>query len=390
MLNIALFGPPGAGKGTQSKLLQEKYNLTYISTGDILREEIASGTEIGKEAKKIIDKGGLVPDEIIVQIIEKKVTVNLETRGILFDGFPRTIVQCYILEGLLLKMNTSLTCMLSLEVPNDELMKRMLERGKTSGRADDNEDVIKFRLQEYENKTKPVAEFYSEKGKYFPINGVGSVDDIFGQLTKTIENTFTHDYFNVVLLGKPGSGKGTQGDILAKKNNLIYISTGKLLRREIAANTAIGKIAKPFMDKGEIAPDELAIKLIEREIQKNPSAQGFVFKGFPRTIVQAYILDGLLRRLETSVSCMINLRLSTLDSIKRLHERSKTERSRTYDHSMEMILNRLDEYEKKTKPVIEYYKRQNTYFSDVDGAGTKEEVYDRLEETVKKAYKKKY
>jgi adenylate kinase len=387
MLNIALFGPPGAGKGTQSKLLLEKYNLTYISTGDILREEIANETELGLEAKSIIGRGELVPDEIIVQVIEKRVTVNLETRGILFDGFPRTVVQAYILEGLLLKMNTSLTCMLSLEVPREVLMSRMLERGKTSGRSDDNEDVIKYRLLEYENKTKPVAEFYREKGKYFPINGVGDVNDIFKTLCQTIDKTFTHDYFNVILLGKPGSGKGTQGDILAKKNNLIYISTGKLLRREIAANSDIGKIAKPYMDRGEIAPDELAIKLIEREILKNPSAQGFVFKGFPRTIVQAYILDGLLRRLDTGVSCMINLRLSTLDAMKRLNERSKTNRSRPYDHTMEMILNRLDEYEKKTKPVIDYYKRQNIYF-EVDGAGTKESVYNRLESAVKEAYRK--
>ncbi len=386
MLNIALFGPPGAGKGTQSKMLIEKYNLTYISTGDILREEIAQGTEIGKEAKAIIDRGQLVPDEIIVQIIEKKVTVNLDTRGILFDGFPRTVVQAYILEGLLLKMNTSLTCMLSLEVPREELISRMLERGKTSGRADDNKEVINFRLQEYENKTKPVAAFYQEKEKYFPVNGVGAVDDIFKTLCHTIDQTFTHDYFNVVLLGKPGSGKGTQGAKLAENNNLIYISTGKLLRQEIEDKSEIGKIAKPFMEKGEIAPDILAIQLIEREILRNPTAEGFVFKGFPRTIVQAYILDGLLRRLETSVSCMINLKLPTLDAIKRLYERSKTQRSRPYDGTTDLILNRLDEYEKKTKPVVEYYKKQSIYL-EVDGAGDEETVYQHLEATVKEAYK---
>lgn len=386
MLNIALFGPPGAGKGTQSKLLIEKYNLTYISTGDILRDEIAQGTALGKEAKTIIDRGQLVPDEIIVQIIEKKVTVNLDTRGILFDGFPRTVVQAYILEGLLLKMNTSLTCMLSLEVPRDELINRMLERGKTSGRADDNKEIIHFRLQEYENKTKPVAAFYQEKQKYFPIKGVGELEDIFKALCHTIDQTFTHDYFNFVLLGKPGSGKGTQGAKLAENNNLIYISTGKLLRREIEESTEIGKIAKPFMEKGEIAPDILAIQLIEREILKNPTAEGFVFKGFPRTIVQAYILDGLLRRLDTSVSCMINLKLPTLDAIKRLHERSKTQRSRPYDSTTDLIINRLDEYEKKTKPVVEYYKKQSIYL-EVDGAGSEEKVYQQLEATVKEAYK---
>ncbi len=383
MLNIALFGPPGAGKGTQSKLLLEKYNLTYISTGDILRDEIARQTPLGKEAKEIIDKGGLVPDEIIVQIIEKKVIMNLDSHGILFDGFPRTVVQAYILEGLLLKLNSSLSCMLSLEVPTEQLIDRMLERSKTSGRADDNLEVINVRLQEYENKTKPVMDFYKKKGIFYPINGVGNVEEIFANLCNTIDNTLRHDYFNVVLLGKPGSGKGTQGELLAKNNNLVYISTGKLLRKEIAAGTALGMAAKPYLDKGEIAPDEIAIKLIEREIENNKTASGFIFKGFPRTIVQAYILDGLLRRLNSKVSIMLNLRLSTLDAMKRLYERGKTERARVYDVSTDLILNRLDEYEKKTKPVIDYYKKQSVFF-EADGAGSKEEVNERLQEAMKK------
>jgi adenylate kinase len=386
MLNIALFGPPGAGKGTQSKLLLEKYNLTYISTGDMLREEIANQTDLGSEAKLIIEKGGLVPDEIIVQIIEKKVTMNLTSQGILFDGFPRTVVQAYILEGLLLKMNTKLTCMLSLEVPHDELVGRLLERAQSSGRSDDTIDVIKYRMQEYEDKTKPVINFYQEKGKYFPINGVGTVDDIFKMLCETIDNNYKQDYFNVVLLGKPGSGKGTQGEILASKHNLVYISTGKLLRKEIAADTEIGRIAKPYMDRGEIVPDELAIRVIEHKIERNPNAAGFVFKGFPRTIVQAYILDGLLRRLNSRVSCMLNLKLTTLEAIKRLNDRSKTDRKRLYDTSTEMILHRLEEYEKKTRPVIENYKKQSVFF-EVDGAGSEEAVNVRLETAMQTAIK---
>ncbi|MFZ4464850.1 MAG: adenylate kinase [Bacteroidales bacterium] len=386
MLNIALFGPPGAGKGTQSKLLLEKYNLTYISTGDMLREEIGSQSELGLEAKAIIDKGGLVSDEIIVQIIEKKVTMNLNSNGILFDGFPRTVVQAYILEGLLLKMNTKLTCMLSLEVPEHLLLDRMLERGKTSGRADDNIDVIKVRMQEYEDKTKPVINFYKEKEKYFPVNGVGSVDDIFANLCDTIDKNHKQDFFNVVLLGKPGSGKGTQGEILARKYNLVYISTGKLLRKEIKADTEIGRIARPFMDRGEIVPDELAIRVIEHAIEINPNAAGFVFKGFPRTIVQAYILDGLLRRINSRVSCMLNLKLSTLEAIKRLNDRSKTERKRLYDTSTEMILHRLEEYEKKTRPVIDNYKKQSLFF-EVDGAGTEQDVNTRLQTSVETAMK---
>lgn len=130
MLNIALFGPPGAGKGTQSKMLVEKYNLAYISTGDILRSEIAEGTELGHQAIDIIKQGGLVPDEIIVQIIEERILSNTDVNGFLFDGFPRTTVQAYILEGLLLKMNTKLDCMLSLDVPKVQLRNRLLERAK--------------------------------------------------------------------------------------------------------------------------------------------------------------------------------------------------------------------------------------------------------------------
>ena len=137
MLNIALFGPPGAGKGTQSEFLIKEYNLFYISTGDLLRKEIANGTALGREAQNIISTGGLVSDEIIVQIIEKTITDHPEANGFLFDGFPRTYVQAYILEGLMLKLNTSLTCLINIDLPEEICVERLLNRGKTSGRSDD-------------------------------------------------------------------------------------------------------------------------------------------------------------------------------------------------------------------------------------------------------------
>ena len=135
MLNIALFGPPGAGKGTQSQFLIDKYKLFYISTGDLLRKEISEKTKLGLEAQSIIASGGLVSDEIIVQIIEKTITSNPDANGFLFDGFPRTYVQAYILEGLMIKLNTSLNCLISLDVNEEESVKRLLNRGKTSGRS---------------------------------------------------------------------------------------------------------------------------------------------------------------------------------------------------------------------------------------------------------------
>ncbi|MGZ2369876.1 adenylate kinase [Ancylomarina sp. YFZ004] len=386
MLNIALFGPPGAGKGTQSKMLVEKYNLAYISTGDILRAEIAEGSELGLQAKDIIKKGGLVSDEIIVQIIEEKITSNKEVNGFLFDGFPRTTVQAYILEGLLLKLNTKLDCMLSLEVPNENLKRRLLKRAETENRSDDAEDVINVRLEEYENKTTPVAEFYKEKEIYHPIDGIGDIEEIFQRLTSVVDQTLERSWINMVLLGPPGSGKGTQGRMLAKKFNLVYISTGHLMRQEIKKGTEMGISAKEYIEKGDIVPDEIAIKLIERQIKTHPDANGFIFKGFPRTIVQAYILDGLLRKMQSTITTALELEVSTLESIKRLAARGKTFSRRAYDADTDIIIHRLEQYEMRSSKVSEYYTKENK-IRVVNGVGNEEEIFENLSRSVSEALK---
>ena len=187
MLNIILFGPPGAGKGTQSQFLREKYHLTYISTGEILREEIAAESELGLQVKEIIGKGGLVSDDIVARIIEKKLSENLNSPGFLFDGYPRTVPQAEILDDLLQKYNMTLSGVLSLEVPEEMLIERMLERGKVSGRADDNIDSIKHRFVEYNEKTQPVMGFYEAKGQLYHVNGVGEIPQIFGNLCTVID-----------------------------------------------------------------------------------------------------------------------------------------------------------------------------------------------------------
>ena len=386
MLNIALFGPPGAGKGTQSKMLVEKYNLAYISTGDILRSEIAEGTELGLQAEDIIKQGGLVSDEIIVQIMEEKISSNNDVNGFLFDGFPRTTVQAYILEGLLLKLNTKLDCMLSLEVPNENLKQRLLKRAKTENRSDDAEEVINVRLEEYETKTTPVAEFYKEKEIYHPIDGIGDIEDIFERLTSVVDKTLERSWINMVLLGPPGSGKGTQGRMLAKKFNLVYISTGHLMRQEIKKDTKMGRSAKEYIEKGDIVPDEIAIKLIECQIRTPPDANGFIFKGFPRTIVQAYILDGLLRKMQSTITTALELEVSTLESIKRLAARGKTFSRRAYDADTDIIIHRLEQYEKRSSKVSDYYTKQNKIHV-VNGVGSEENIFDDLSQSVSDALK---
>lgn len=188
MLNLVLFGPPGAGKGTQSQKLIEKHGLIHLSTGDLLRGEISQGTELGLEAKKLMDEGMLVPDEVVIGMISNKLDANKDAEGFIFDGFPRTVAQAEALDNLLESKGSSISGMIALEVNDDELERRLLERGKKSGRSDDaNPEVIRKRIKEYNDKTAPVAGFYKNQDKFKSINGIGSIDQIYGAIDSVIE-----------------------------------------------------------------------------------------------------------------------------------------------------------------------------------------------------------
>ncbi len=188
MLNLVLFGPPGAGKGTQSEKIIDKYNLVHLSTGDLLRSQIQAGTELGLKAKTLMDQGILVPDEVVIGMIDSKLSENRDAAGFIFDGFPRTVKQAEALDGLLASYNESITVMVALIVPDEELKKRLLHRGQTSGRPDDqDEQKIKTRIEEYNSKTAPVAEYYRQQNKYVSIEGVGEIEEIFGAICDAIE-----------------------------------------------------------------------------------------------------------------------------------------------------------------------------------------------------------
>lgn len=187
-MNIVLFGPPGAGKGTQALRLKEEYELVHLSTGDILRNEIEKNSTLGMKAQAYMDKGELVPDEVVIGMIENCLNEYKDAKGFIFDGFPRTTEQAQALDTLLQKHDTEIDIMLSLEVDDEELVARIVQRGKDSGRADDkNESVIFNRILTYNKKTSPLKDYYRSQGKYISIDGVGSLDEVFGRLTDAIE-----------------------------------------------------------------------------------------------------------------------------------------------------------------------------------------------------------
>jgi adenylate kinase len=193
MFNIILFGPPGSGKGTQSAQLVEKYGLIHLSTGDLLRSEISRKTVLGLEAKTIMDRGELVPDAVVVGMIASAVDNNPQAKGFLFDGFPRTVAQSEALDGLLREKNTSIGVVLAMEVGEEELVKRLLNRGLSSGRSDDNsEEVIRARIVEYHKKTSVVADYYRKFNKVVEIKGEGAVEEIFMLLCSEIDKRLSN------------------------------------------------------------------------------------------------------------------------------------------------------------------------------------------------------
>jgi len=187
MLNIVLFGPPGSGKGTQAENIIRKYDLNHLSTGDLLRAEIAGQTDLGRKAKAIVEKGELVPDEIVIGMIEKRVSAEKEPKGFIFDGFPRTVEQAKALDKMLASKNTGITLMITLEVDRQELINRLLKRSEKEGRSDDNLETIENRIRVYEDQTTPVMDYYHQQGKARYVDGMGSIEEIFSRIVKVIE-----------------------------------------------------------------------------------------------------------------------------------------------------------------------------------------------------------
>jgi adenylate kinase len=322
---------------------------------------------------------------VIVQIIEKSITEHPEANGLLFDGFPRTYVQCYILEGLLDKMNTSLSCLISLEVDEEVPVARLLKRGATSGRIDDNETVIRNRLREYHEKTLPVLQFYKDKGVFKAVKGDNTIEEVTEDINGIVREELKRYPANIVIFGYPGSGRGSQGKALAKHFGLEFMATGPMLGEEVASHSETGKKIQAIYDNGALVPDEIVVPLIEKKLEKSKSARGFIYKGFPRTLVQSYILDGMLRKRGVGITQIIDIEVPMLELVRRLDERSKTSAAMPYDSTTAKIVQRLQDHEVRTVPVIEKYASVHGV-AKVDGMGTFDEVFARLKDILGKTF----
>jgi adenylate kinase len=285
----------------------------------------------------------------------------------------------------LLKLNTVLTCLISLKVSEEVSIARLLNRGHTSGRTDDNEQVIRNRLREYDEKTLPVLSFYKDRGICMDVDGSVGIDEVTAAITKL---ELSKNLLNIVLLGYPGSGRGSQGKALAKQYGLEYVATGSMLDREIKGKTETGRKIIEMYENGQLVPDEIVVQLIEKRLaaSKNADTKGFIFKTFPRTLVQSYILDGLLKKYGTSISTIIEIEVPMLELINRLDQRSKTDRCMPYDTSTQKIVKRLQEHETKTVPMIAKYNQLHGVVK-VNGEGTLEEVYKRISFEIENGFK---
>jgi adenylate kinase len=279
MLNIVLFGPPGAGKGTQSEKLISEFQLVHLSTGDILRAEVAAGTELGAEAKKLMDEGILVPDEIVIGMISSKLDQHRNAKGFIFDGFPRTVHQAKALDRLLSDKNTSITKMISLKVTDEELTERLLLRGKETGRPDDqNEEIIRTRIEEYFTKTAPLEDYYASQDKFEAIDGIGSINEIFyaiSNVIKAAEKELAGDDKEAELVDSEGeTHKQSEESFVSKVTHIA-----KVVKDVVSSK--IHNVMHPEGSNGNGSPAKVSANKSEKKAPPKAAAKKVVKKAAP-------------------------------------------------------------------------------------------------------------
>ncbi len=458
-MTIALIGPSGAGKGTQAGKIVSRFDWLHISTGDLFRECLAKQTALGILAKRYLHRGELVPDEVVDAVIEEWLLSVRPEKDILFDGFPRTRYQAESLDTLLENSGRKLDAVIYLQVPDEEILRRLpgrvicrvcqkpyhLEfnpparadscdrcRGPLYQRTDDTPDVISVRLKVSHRVTGALAYYYQKTDRLYVVDGAGSIDDVSRAMLKTIEaiqrqeapaatpeetshiqslkgevatpiipGRAPHRSLDIILLGGPGSGKGTQAENLRTHLDLLHVATGDLFRENIKNQTDLGKLAKSYIDRGELVPDDVTEAMVRERLSRPDVSQGFLLDGFPRTLPQADALTEIMNNMGRSINAVLHIKVSDEEIVNRLSGRLICRNCQTPYHTMfkppakegvcdlcdgelyrrdddnpDTVRARLRTYHGQTAPLIEHYRKQGLLL-EIDGEGHVSEVTER-------------
>lgn len=458
-MNIALIGPSGVGKGTHAQELVDRFDLLHISTGDLFRENLEKQTALGLVARRYMDEGELVPDEVVDAMIEEWLRKTPSEKGILFDGFPRTKYQANFLDDLFHDIGRILHGVIYLKVSDDEIIKRLSNRlicrecqtpfneeynpfescpyDKCNGeylyrRPDDAIETAGVRLKVFHRVTEPMIEYYQGTGKLIIVDGEGDIDQVQVKLIEVVQavdrqesraatvaemdqvkalkedvttlspEEATHTSLDIVLLGGPGSGKGTQAEQLSKELELQHIATGDLFRENLKNETELGKLAKTFMDRGELVPDDVTEAMVEERISRPDAQPGFILDGFPRTLPQAEALTQMMTDLNRRLDGALYIKVSDDEIVRRLSGRLICRNCQTPYHKIfnppekegvcdlcggelyqrdddnpETVRARLNTFHKQTAPVIGYYRGAGLLI-EIEGEGEVSEVTNRI------------
>lgn len=434
-LNLAILGPSGAGKGTHAASLAARFCLRHLSTGDLLRENLQTRTALGILARRYLEHSELVPDEVVDAMIEEWCGRLPEERGALFDGFPRTPYQARFLDDLLRQLGRALDAVIFLKVADEEIVRRLSGRyicrncqqpyhlqanppqvygvcdecgGELHHRPDDSTDLVRARLRTFHRVTGAVLEHYSAANRLVIVSGEGSIAEVDARLVRAIEAVRNRTYgfatpqevsqlarprpvrhapvpqraptTDLVLLGGPGSGKGTQAVRVSARLNIPHIASGDLFRENLRQATELGKIARAYMDRGELVPDDITEGMIEERLSRPDVQDGFILDGFPRTLPQAHALADILAKLHRHLSGVIHIKVADDVLVSRLsgrltcrncqapyHTEFKPparagfcdtcggELYQRPDDNPATVRSRLAAYHRQTEPLIAYY-----------------------------------
>jgi len=455
-MNLALIGPSGVGKGTHATALCARFGLQHVATGDLFRDSLNSRSALGLLARRYMEQGELVPDEVVDAMIEEWCEQHPPWQGILFDGFPRTDYQAHFLDALLQRYNLPLDAVIYLRVPDEEIMRRLggrlicrqcrapfhrtLAPPKVAGicdhchepltaRPDDTPGHVATRLRVFHRTTGQLLEHYVESGHLAIINGEGTPDEVGARLaefavalergqapfatraqaapiiaTERLAQLPAHlarTSLDLVLLGGPGSGKGTQAERICSELKLPHVATGDLFRENLLHNTELGRLARTYMDRGELVPDDVTEAMVEDRLSRPDTHAGFVLDGFPRNLPQAAALMEISARLHRRVAAVIHIKVSDEAIVRRLSGRLICQHCQTpyhlqfnpsqrpgicdacggplyqrADDNPNTVRTRLANYHGQTEPLIDYYQRAGL-LHEVDGEGSLVEISAR-------------